>query len=83
MLTCHRKGDKVELINIRGIRKMIPNYNLKSLRAKNNMNQIEMAIILDMTPTTYNRKENGFRAFTLEEAFNISKHFKVTIEEIF
>ncbi|GCD11866.1 helix-turn-helix domain-containing protein [Clostridium tagluense] len=37
-------------------------YELKALRSKNNINQKKMANLLNITVSTYNRKENGLRS---------------------
>lgn len=58
-------------------------YNLKGLRAKRGITQEQMAEVLEITSSTYNRKENGLREFTIEEAKKISEFFGESIEEIF
>lgn len=39
---------------------MTVNYKLKALRAKNNISQKKMANALNITVSTYNRKENYY-----------------------
>jgi len=58
-------------------------YELKALRAKNNINQKKMADVLNITVSTYNRKENGLRSFLIEEAREIANFFNKGIDEIF
>jgi len=58
-------------------------YELKALRAKNNINQKKMASVLNITVSTYNRKENGLRSFLIEEAREIANFFNKGIDEIF
>jgi putative transcriptional regulator len=59
------------------------NLELKSLRVKHDMSQEATAQLLEMTVTTYNRKENGLREFTVNEAGKLAELFNVTIEAIF
>lgn len=59
------------------------NYELKALRAKNNIRQRNMADMLHMTVATYNRKENGARSFTIDEAKEVAEFFNTSIEKIF
>ncbi|MGW7932405.1 helix-turn-helix transcriptional regulator [Staphylococcus xylosus] len=47
---------------------MIKKFNrLKGLRAEKGMTQSDMASILNMNVSTYRKKENGERDFTLKE----------------
>ena len=62
---------------------MTVNYELKALRAKNNISQKKMANELNITVSTYNRKENGLRSFLVEEAREIATFFNKGIDEIF
>ena len=62
---------------------MTVNYELKALRAKNNISQKKMANALNITVSTYNRKENGLRSFLVEEAREIATFFNKGIDEIF
>lgn len=57
--------------------------NLKVLRKMNNLSQADMASNLKIGFNTYRSKENGKTEFTLNEAREVSKIFKMTIEEIF
>lgn len=62
---------------------MITTQILKGLRAQNNLTQEDMAILIDTTIQTYNRKELGKRDFTLNEAKIIADYFGKSIDEIF
>jgi putative transcriptional regulator len=62
---------------------MSVNLYLKSLRVRNQLTQLDVAIKLNLTVSAYNRKENGKRDFTLTEALAISDIFEKPIEEIF
>lgn len=59
------------------------NYELKALRARKDISQKGIANILHMTVSTYNRKENGGREFTIDEAKLLASFFNTTIENIF
>jgi DNA-binding XRE family transcriptional regulator len=59
------------------------NRKLKSLRAMHEEKQIDNAKFLAIDISTYNRKENGERAFTLNEAYKLAQKYNVSIEEIF
>lgn len=57
---------------------------LKKIREENRYTQDDMANKLGYnSKSTYNMKEKGIRKITLEEAYQISKIFNKTIEEIF
>lgn len=56
---------------------------LKAYRKLNNVNQSDIANLLNITLTSYSHKENGKTKFTLEEAKTISDFFGLSIEEIF
>lgn len=56
---------------------------LKALRAINDLTQENLAVLLDMTVSSYNRKENGKRDFTIKEAIALSSIFEKSVEEIF
>ncbi len=57
---------------------------LKEIREKYRYTQDDMANKLGYSSkSTYNMKENGIRKITVEEAYQISKIFNKTIEEIF
>lgn len=62
---------------------MCKNNILRSLRAAGDLTQEDMAKVIGVSKPTYNRKELGLRAFTLEESLKISKFFGKTVEEIF
>jgi putative transcriptional regulator len=59
------------------------NRELKILRCKQDLNQADVAKILNITISSYSRKENGKQGFSLKEAMIISKLFNKSIEEIF
>ncbi|APU61248.1 helix-turn-helix transcriptional regulator [Clostridium botulinum] len=59
------------------------NINLKILRLKYNLSQKDAGKLLSITASAYNRKENGIRSFTIEEAGKLAKHFNTTVDEIF
>lgn len=60
-----------------------PVQELKILRCKNSMSQADVAEKLNITKSTYNRKENGLRNFTVHEALSLARLFNVQVEEIF
>ena len=62
---------------------MKPNFILKALRIKNQLKQQEVAKMLGISETTYNRKENGFNEFTIKEAIKLGEIFSVYPGEIF
>lgn len=62
---------------------MCKNNILRSLRAAGDLTQEDMAKVIGVSKPTYNRKELGLRAFTLEESLKISRFFGKTVEEIF
>jgi len=59
------------------------NFNLKSLRVRHQYTQEQLANLINMAETTYNRKENGINEFTISEAEKIAQIFKVSPLEIF
>jgi putative transcriptional regulator len=59
------------------------NRELKVLRCIKELNQVDIAKALNITASSYNRKENGKQQFLLYEAMIISKIFNKSIEEIF
>lgn len=59
------------------------NLELKSLRVKHGLSQEETAKLLGITTATYNRKENGSRKFSVDEAGKLADIFNATVEEIF
>ena len=56
---------------------------IRSLRSYKRLTQSEMAKILNLSTVSYNKKENGKVAFTLEEIKILSEYFKVPIESFF
>ncbi|MHB9924951.1 transcriptional regulator [Clostridium botulinum] len=59
------------------------NINLKILRLKYNLSQKDAAKLLGITTSAYNRKENGIRSFSVDEAGILAKAFSTTVDEIF
>lgn len=62
---------------------MFIDNKLKSLRYKYNLSQRRVAQLLNITVSSYSRKENGQRSFTLDEAYKLAIYFHTTIENIF
>ena len=62
---------------------MNKNYQLKSIRVRNNLKQSDIANAIGIPVSTYCQKENGQRKFTLEEAWKISKFLGEKIDVIF
>jgi Predicted transcriptional regulators len=60
-----------------------PNFILKALRTKHQYTQEYVAKYLNISETTYNRKENGFSEFTIAEAEQLSILFETPPTEIF
>lgn len=60
-----------------------PNFILKALRIKHQLKQEEVAKLLGISETTYNRKENGVNQFTIAEAIKLGEIFCVNPGEIF
>lgn len=56
---------------------------LKELRKANDIKQREMAELLGISKPAYNQKENGKRAFTIDECRIVAELFSETIEGIF
>lgn len=56
---------------------------LKAHRAMKGYNQNDMAKILRISVTSYNKKENGRIEFTLNEAKILADYFGVSIEGLF
>lgn len=59
------------------------NFELKSLRVKHGLSQEDTAKLLGIAVATYNRKENGNRKFSIDEAGKLAEIFNTTVEEIF
>ena len=55
--------------------------NVKMLRIKNNLNQVEMAEIGKMSVPSYIKKEQGKVEFTDEQKVLYKEHFDLTLEE--
>ncbi|NLY46818.1 MAG: helix-turn-helix transcriptional regulator [Tissierella sp.] len=55
----------------------------KGLRAFNGLTQQELAEILGISLTSYNKKETGKVPFTVDELKKLSEHFNVPIENFF
>ncbi|HZK02183.1 MAG TPA: helix-turn-helix transcriptional regulator [Anaerovoracaceae bacterium] len=58
------------------------NY-VRSLRSYKNLTQAEMAKILNLSITSYNKKETNKVPFTLDEVKTLSEYFGVAIENFF
>lgn len=56
---------------------------LRELRLKNNISGMEMAKLLNITKSSYSKKELGSVKFSLNEAKLISDKFNISIEDIF
>lgn len=57
---------------------------LRKLREKKNITQKQMAKMLGFKSiNAYSLKERGERKFTVEEALQISKLLKISVEDIF
>lgn len=65
------------------MQKQRPNLKLKGLRAEYNLKQADMAKLIGISETTYNRKENGITEFTEFEIKKICDIFKKSPTEIF
>ena len=57
--------------------------SLRTLRSELDVNQEQFAKLINMTLSTYRKKERGESHFTLEEAYRIAKVAHKSIEEIF
>lgn len=62
---------------------MTKHIKLKMLRAKHGLNQTQMAEIAGLHYSSYCKKENGQKEFTLTEVKKILKHFNEKFEDIF
>lgn len=56
---------------------------LKALRAMKNENQQDVAKLIGVSISTYNRKENGHLEFTINEINKILKHYDKSYEDVF
>lgn len=62
---------------------MIPTHNLKWYRKKAELSQQDVATLLNITPQTLNRYENGSRDPTLEVTIAYHILFSVPIHELY
>ncbi len=62
---------------------MVTVRKLKGLMAENNMNQKDLAILLDVSKTTVHRKLTKKNDFSLQEAELLSRYFNKSVDEIF
>ena len=58
-------------------------YNLKAARAYQGLTQKDMAKLLGVDETSYNKKENGQVKFDIFEAKKIADYFGKSIEALF
>ena len=56
--------------------------NVKEYRVKKGYTQKQIAMLLDIKQNTYSNKENGKRAFTIDEIKILKDLFKVSYEEL-
>ncbi|MFI3211483.1 MAG: helix-turn-helix transcriptional regulator [Peptostreptococcaceae bacterium] len=56
---------------------------IKQLRTEKEINQKQMAILLNMPKTTYSSKEIGTRKFTVQEAIKLCDILECDIKDIF
>ncbi len=56
---------------------------LEEIRKQNNMNQEDLAAVLEVSRQTIGSLENGRYNPSITLAFKIAKYFKMSIEEIF
>jgi transcriptional regulator with XRE-family HTH domain len=61
----------------------MPTSYTKGLRAFHDLTQLELADILGISLTSYNKKETGKVPFTVEELKKLSEYFDVPIENFF
>lgn len=59
------------------------NQTLKAYRMLKGVKQEDIARILEITLTTYSKKETGKAQFSLYEAKKISDYLNVSIEQLF
>ncbi len=59
------------------------NIKLKRRRLRNGFTQQMLADAIDVSLSTYSKKENGINKFTIDEAFKIAKILKCDIKDIF
>ena len=56
--------------------------NVKECRIKMGYTQEQIAMLLDIKQNTYSNKENGKRAFTIEEIRKLKKILNTTYDEL-
>ena len=56
--------------------------NVKEYRVKKGYTQKQIAMLLNIKQNTYSNKENGKRAFTIDEIKILKELFKVSYEEL-
>ena len=56
--------------------------NVKEYRVKKGYTQEQIAMLLDIKQNPYSNKENGKRAFTIDEIKILKELFKVSYEEL-
>ena len=56
--------------------------NVKEYRVEKGYTQKQIAMLLDIKQNTYSNKENGKRAFTIDEIKILKELFKVSYEEL-
>lgn len=59
------------------------NKKIKMYRLAKDINQEDLANLLNITLTTYNKKETGKAEFTLSQAKKIADFFNTTIDDLF
>ena len=57
--------------------------NLRELRLNNNLRQEDLAAVIGVTLSAYNKKENGELRVSLLEAKKIAEFYRKPIEDIF
>jgi DNA-binding XRE family transcriptional regulator len=55
---------------------------LKKLRLQHNFSRFQLSLELDVSPSTIEKIENGYRPGNLKTAQKLAKFFNVTIEEL-
>lgn len=56
--------------------------NLKELRQKQNLTQMQMAELLDISRAAYSLYESGQRVPSIETLVNISEHFQLSLDDL-
>lgn len=67
-------------MNNKEFQKMI--NRIKELREENHLTQLEVAKILHINRTVYNRYENGKREPPISFIFDLAKLYQVTIDDL-